>query len=202
MSHAIRLSAAGAIVVCGWVTIGWLIVVYDVGAWGAFSPIGLTAIILFAVVPYLSFLRMARHWSAPFFEIEATVGWFAFLAVLTYRQPAASPSTVDILLFLAPLTVALAACCTAVAYATMRRAVGGKRSSFVAARRRGYMAAISIIALGMLAGLGVLSTILVLLIVTAVVLAELLISLRGRPRRGRHVSAPTLPEPVRSGRGS
>ncbi|RIK43713.1 MAG: hypothetical protein DCC58_09240 [Chloroflexi bacterium] len=202
MSHAIRLSVAGAIVVCGWVTIGWLIVVHDVGARGATSPIGLTAIALFIAVPYLSFLRLARHWSAPFFEIEATLGWSVFLGVLTFRQPAVSPSTFDILLFLAPLTVALAACCTAIAFATMRRAAGVEDSSFVDARRRGYMASITIIALGMLAGLGVLSLVLGLLLVTVVVLAELLIALHGRPRRGRHVNALSAPASARSGRGS
>lgn len=201
----IVLRRAVLLVVCGagWFTEAWLIFARDAGSEGVVSPSGLSALMLFLALPIATFVPLARRWDAPLYDLEAAVGWGALAIVVAFVQPSAAPPTWQVLTFLAPLTIACATLLTAVAFCAARRLSGPDiPASFVDARRRGYVGAISLIALGMLAGLGVLSPAIAFLLLGICVLIEALILARGQGTPPRAQAGLGGERRIRSARGS
>jgi hypothetical protein len=184
MRDVARSFVAAVVAGVGWLTMIWLIFVEDVGSGGLASATGLSAILLFVAVPMFSFLPMQRRWQAPFFAIEAAVGWGASAVMLSFVAPAQSPPMWQVLLLLAPLTIAVATVCTALAHVAARRlSIRDDAPSFVDSRRRGYLASLGCVALTMLAGLGVVTPIMTILLITVCVLVESIITTSGRRRQ-------------------
>lgn len=186
MTSRVQRLAMGLVCCAGWVTGAWLIVARDVGSHGATSPAGLSALLLFVAVPVATFYPLARRWHAPLYEVEAAVGWGGFATVVAFVRPADPPPAWQVVMVLVPLTVALATIFSALFFKAATR-VRGHAGSFVDARRRGYMAALCLVALAMLAGLGVLAAPMIFLLPAICVLAESLIM---AGRRGDVRSSP------------
>lgn len=181
MGKVVRSIAVGLTVAAGWLMIGWLIFVRDVGSYGLVSAAGMSALILFFGIPVATFTPLTRRWDAPLYQLEAGIGWGCLAAVLTFVRPEQTPPTWQALALLAPLTVAWATLMAAGAYCVARRlTAAGARPAFVDARRRGYLAAIASIALVLLAGLGVLSPAVAVLITAMCIMLEVLYMARGK----------------------
>jgi ABC-type multidrug transport system permease subunit len=98
--------ALGAMV--SWLMLGQLILVEDAGDLTAFDPWRLLLYVLLVAAPVLTFVPIARWAHAPFYDIEATVGWATLGFVVAIVTPADPPTLAQFLVFLLPLTVALA----------------------------------------------------------------------------------------------
>jgi hypothetical protein len=193
MRQAIGPIAMAIVCIAGWLTIGWLIVDEDVGRHGLLSAAGVSALFLYVAIPFVSFLPLARSWNAPLYDVEAAVGWGGLLAVVTFVRPSSPLTLWQVIAALAPLTMACATLLTALAYCVVNRMNTRKRNvSIVDARRRGYLGAIALVVLGLLGGLGALSPVHAVLLLSICLLIEALFYTRGRE----------LPEGIRSTQGS
>ena len=165
--------ALGAVV--SWLMLGQLIFVDDAGGHTAFDPWRLLLYVLLVAAPVLAFVPIARWANAPFYEIEATVGWATFGFVVAIVTPADPPTLAQFLVFLLPLTVALATLMTLVSYLIGLRVYRGdpRRRDFVRARRQGYLASMVLVASMLLFSVGTLSATSAVLLLAIAVLAEM-----------------------------
>src|SRR5690606_18175177 len=105
--------------VVSWTIVYYLIVVADVGAErDFFAPRRLVAYAAFVLAPILTFLPIGRRLRIPLYDLEAIVGWSMLAFVVSFVDPGPQPSMPVLLLFLVPLTMALATIFTLLSYAT------------------------------------------------------------------------------------
>jgi hypothetical protein len=141
------------------------------------SVSGIVTTVAAFLTPYLVARVIATHWRAPFYAQEAAVGWGTFTTLIVFVGPAPAPPLWEVVLFLASLTVALATVFSAIAHVTALRLTGERAGHrFVAARRRGYLAATCVVASGLLAGSSLFSPSIAVLMVAICVVIELLIA--------------------------
>ena len=151
--------AYAGVVLMAWVVLGLLVVVWDGGDRPATDRLALLTCALIIVAPTLTFVPLARLWRAPLYDLEALAGWGAFGYVFVFLAPRASLSLLEFLLFVVPLTVALATVFTACAYLAGLRVYRGdpRCRDMLRARRQGYLAALCVVTLALLNSIGVLT---------------------------------------------
>jgi len=158
-----------------WAMLGQLILIEDVGSRPTFDPWRLLFYILLLAAPALTFVPLA-HWArAPFYDVEATTGWATLGFVVAIVSPADPPSLAQFLLFLLPLTVALATVATLGSYLVGLRVYRDdpRRNDFVRARRQGYLVALMLVASMLLFSVGTLSPTSAVLLLVIAALAEM-----------------------------
>lgn len=167
------LVALGALL--SWLMLGQLILIEDVGSRSTFDPWRVLMYVLLLTAPILTFVPIARWANAPFFEIEATLGWASLGFVVAVIQPANPPTLAQFLLFLLPLTVALASLTTVASYLVGLRVYRGdpRARDVVRARRQGYLAALSLIACMLLYSVGTFSPTSAVLVLIVAILTEM-----------------------------
>ncbi len=165
--------ALGALL--SWIALAQLILIQNVGDRSTFDVLRLLFCMLLLAAPVLTFVPIARWANAPFYDIEATAGWATLGFVVAIVTPANPPTLAQFLLFLLPLTVALASLTTLTSYLVGLRVYRGdpRRHDFVRARRQGYLAAIVLVASMLLFGIGTLSPTSAVLLLIVVTLAEM-----------------------------
>ena len=108
-----------------WLLLVHLVVNVDVGSMPLTAPEAVLACALLVVAPALVFLPVGSWLAAPFFDVEAILGWgtLGFVVVFfTPSGPEGAPLTYgQFLALLLPLTVAIASVATLIAYAFVRR---------------------------------------------------------------------------------
>ena len=171
------------IVLVAWGQLGLLVFVTNVGNAPLSSGRALVTCALLFIAPGLTFVPLARWCDAPLYEVEALAGWAAFGFVFIFLAPSPAPSLGEFLVFMLPLTVALGTCCSLVAYLVGLRVYrhDPRRHDFVRARRQGYLAAILLVALALLHGIGVLTPAGAGLLLVIGVLTEALLLARRQP---------------------
>jgi hypothetical protein len=159
MRRIARRAAYCAAALLAWLLLGVLIFGLDAGSRPALSRVALLTSALLIVAPLLTFVPLALYWRAPLFDLEAIAGWGAFGYVFVFLPPRDSLSLAEFLLFVVPLTVALATLFTALAYLAGLRVYRGdpRRQDFVRARRQGYLAALFVVSLAVLNSIDVLT---------------------------------------------
>ncbi len=193
MRHAIQRILFATLTVAGWFAALWLIVVRDVGSSGFSSVQGLSAACLFISVPFVTFIAIAQRWNVPFLEFEAMFGWGGAALVLSFVAPRPNPPIWQVLLALVPLTVAIASAAMVLFHlGALRLAAGQRVVSFVDSRRRGYLAATSIVLLALLAGADAFSPMIALLLLGMCILIEYLVA--ANRRRSGSTSIRSIPE--------
>lgn len=172
----------GLVAPLAWLTLGWLLFVRNVGDLPATDPLVILAGGLLVAAPALTFVPLARVLHAPLYDVEGIVGWSTFGFVITFLSPGETLSRGEFLIFLLPLTVAIASVATLVAHAFDRRIHRGAphRQSFLRARRQGYLAALVVVALFLLNGIQVLSPVSGLLLLVVAILCEVVMLSRDR----------------------
>lgn len=182
MNRSFSVGAYIAGTVFAWLTLGRLIVSADVAQQGVTSTEGLLTCLLVLVAPGATFIPLS-HWAkAPLYDVEGMLGWGALTLTLAFLTPSNPPTLAQFLLFLLPLTVALATAAAFVSYLAGLRIYRDdpRRFDFVRARRQGYLASFACIALGLLHSVGTLSPATGTLLVAVAVLAEMFALSRAR----------------------
>jgi hypothetical protein len=189
MTQLARPIAVALAAILAWTLLGQLVFLGNVGDEPALSARRALAYLLLLAAPALTFVPLARWARAPFYDLEAVTGWSLVGFVLVFVTPADPPTLAQFLVFLLPLTVALATALAFVAYLAGLRVYRGdpRRRDFVRARRQGYLAALSLIALALLYGVGTLSPTSALLVLLVGGLAEWF-ALSHDARRGRQAA--------------
>jgi hypothetical protein len=169
-----------------WLLLIHLVVNRDAGSRPLISVEGLLTCALLVLAPALVFLPVASALPAPFFEVEATLGWGTLGFVAVFFPPSEPLTRGQFMVFLLPLTVALASLTTLIAYAFVRRLRGGRSTpgQFLQARRIGYLAALALVALALLSAFDVLTPFNGALIIAVAVLAESLAVASARATSG------------------
>ena len=158
-----------------WIALGQLVLVENVGERAPFDVLRLLFYMLLLAAPVLTFVPVARWANGPFYDIEATAGWATLGFVVAIVTPANPPTLAQFLLFLLPLTVALASVTTFASYLVGLRVYRGdpRRHDFVRARRQGYLVAIVLVASMLLFSIGTLSPTSAVLLLIVVIMAEM-----------------------------
>jgi hypothetical protein len=169
-----------------WMVLGWLVFGADAGGRQPPDLLALLTCALLLLAPALTFGPLARCWPAPLYDLEAIIGWGTFGYVFVFLAPRDSLSRAEFMLFVLPLTVALATLFTLVAYLAGLRVYRGdpRRHDFVRARRQGYLAALFVVTLGLLNTIGVLTAANGALLLLICVLTESLMLARRAPASG------------------
>ena len=165
--------ALGALL--SWLALGQLIFVEDVGSRPVLDPVRMLCYVLLLAAPVMTFVPLARWAQAPFYDVEATAGWATLGFVVAFLTPDDPPSLAQFLLFLLPLTVALATLGAMGSHLVGLRVYRGnaRRSDFVRARRQGYLAALVLVASMLLFSIRTLSPSSAVLLLVIAVLAEM-----------------------------
>jgi len=160
-----------------------LIVNVDVGNMTFGTPETLLACALLVIAPALIILPVADRLAAPFFDAEAILGWSTLGFIIVFFRPAEDVSYVQFLAFLLPLIAATASIMTLVAYAFVRRirTRSPRALNVMQARRIGYLAALTLVALALLNALALLTPFNGTLVVAVAVLAELFVVASRQP---------------------
>jgi hypothetical protein len=181
-----------ALLICA-ATNAWFAALYFItaGHVAPGAPLGwhaIAAVALFVLAPTLTFVPLGRYMRARLYSIEAVAGWAGLLCVLTFIAPGASLSLGEFLALTTPLTVALGVTLTPITFLFVRRRVTRlpRAACALIARRQAYLAALGIVAMTLLASIGVLSIYNFAMIVAILGLAEFLFLARaGVVRPGR-----------------
>jgi hypothetical protein len=168
------------IVSFAWLTLWRLVLLEDVAARGMTSSYGLLTWFLLIAAPAATFIPLAHLARAPLYDLEGWLGWSSLLAMLAFLEPAERPTLAQFLLFLIPLTVAIASVASAGSYLIGLRVYrfDPRRHDFMRARRQGYLTAVTLIAVGLLRGAGTLTPATGTLIVAIAFLTEMLLLTR------------------------
>jgi hypothetical protein len=172
-----------ALAALAWAAVYALVVPRNVGAVAGFwSPIRIASYLSFALAPAITFTPVARRLRIPLYDLEAIAGWSTLCFSLTFIDPGNRPPLAALLVLLVSLTVSLATIFTLVSYVVGLRLVArrSQRYDFVRARRDGYVGAMFVVGLLLLAMLGALSTINAALFGLIVLLLELVLLVRAR----------------------
>lgn len=184
MNRSLLISIYVAGTAFAWLTLGRLVTSGDIEGFGAGSRAGLLTCLLIVVAPGATFIPLARWIRAPLYDVEGMLGWGALALTLAFLEPSDPPTLAQFLLFLLPLTVAMATAATLVSYLAGLRVYRDdpRRHDFVRARRQGYLASFALIALALLHSVGTLSPATGTLLVAVAVLVEMFALARGRAR--------------------
>lgn len=158
-----------------WTAIYDEIVIRDVGAVPDFwAPERIVAYGSFVLAPALTFIPISRALRIPLYDLEAIVAWSTLAFVVAFVDPGRHPSLPVLLVFLVPLTMAIATVFTLVSAAIGFRLLSrrSQRYDFVRARRDGYLAAMFVVGCLLLAMLGMLSPVSAALLALIVMLLE------------------------------
>lgn len=169
-----------------WVLLAHLVVNRDAGSQAMFSPETALTGALLVLAPALVFLPIGSMLAAPFYDVEAVLGWGTLGFVLIFITPQERLSHEQFLALVLPLTVALASLTTLIAYAFVRRARGPRdhAGNLLQARRIGYLAALALVILALLSTLEVLTPFNGTLVIVVAVLSEsLVVASRRSPHR-------------------
>lgn len=148
----------------------------------------LLAVAVFIAAPATTFIPIGRMMRARFFGVEAVTGWAVLLFALTFVSPGSNLSLAEFLAVTTPLTVAIATLLTPIAFLFVRSRVTRRSRAACAliARRQGYLAALGLLSMSLLASIGVLSVYNAALIIVILGLTEFLLLARaGIVRAGR-----------------
>lgn len=168
--------------VIAWSFVYYLIVVRDVGTSDSFwAPWRLVAYTAFILAPAVTFMPIAQRLRLPLYDLEAIIGWSTLAFVITFVNPEAQPTLPMLLALLISLVIALATILSLISYATGQRlfARRSQRYDFVRARREGYLGAIFVAGLLLLAFLNVLAITNAALLGLIVLLVEIFLLSRG-----------------------
>ena len=192
MPRAVQTTILILAAMLSWFTLGQLILVEDVGSRSAFDPLRVLFYLLLIAAPVFTFVPLARWANAPLYVIEAVAGWASFGFVITIVSPSEPPTLAQFLVFLLPLTVALATIAALASYLVGLRVYRGdpRRHDFVRARRQGYLASLVLIANMLLFSIGTLTPTSVVLLLSVAILAEMFVLTRDRQRLGRTTARP------------
>jgi hypothetical protein len=170
-----------------WLMLGQLLFVERLDRLPVLSSWRMLFYLLVILAPLLTFVPIARWMRAPFYEVEAVAGWATLGLVLGLVTPADPPSLAQFLVFLLPLTVALATLGTLASYLAGLRVYRNdpRRYDIVRARRQGYLMAMLAVAGMLLFSVGTLSPSSAALLVLVGVLAEMFALSRDAQRAGR-----------------
>jgi hypothetical protein len=170
-----------------WLMLGQLLFVERLDRLPVLSGWRMLFYLLVFLAPLLTFVPIARWMRAPFFDVEAVAGWATLGLVLGLVTPADPPSLAQFLVFLLPLTVALATLGTLASYLAGLRVYRNdpRRYDIVRARRQGYLMAMLAVAGMLLFSVGTLSPSSAALLVLVGVLAEMFALSRDAQRAGR-----------------
>jgi hypothetical protein len=170
-----------------WLMLGQLLFVERLDRLPVLSGWRMLFYLLVFLAPLLTFVPIARWMRAPFYEVEAVAGWATLGLVLGLVTPADPPSLAQFLVFLLPLTVALATLGTLASYLAGLRVYRNdpRRYDIVRARRQGYLMAMLAVAGMLLFSVGTLSPSSAALLVLVGVLAEMFALSRDAQRAGR-----------------
>lgn len=188
MRRGLQCGVVALSALLSWAMLAQLVIVENVGARSAFDPWRLALYILLLMAPALTFVPLARWVAAPFFDIEAVAAWATLGFIVAVVEPADPPSLAQFLLFLLPLTVALATVASLASYLVGLRVYRDdpRRHDFVRARRQGYLAAIVLVAAMLLYSIGTLSPTSMALLIAIATLAEMFSLSRDGQRLRRH----------------
>lgn len=171
-----------AAAIAAWGAVYYWIVVADVGAERDFwAGRRLAAYAAFILAPALTFLPIGRLLRIPLYDLEAIAAWSTLAFVVTFVHPSEQPSRAVLLLFLVPLTMALATIFTLLSYAVGWRLLTrrSQRYDFVRARREGYLLAMFVVGCLLLSMLEVLTAVNVTLLALILLLLEVFLLSRG-----------------------
>jgi hypothetical protein len=159
----------------------WLAVIYFVTSPSVVPGAGLSwrvvaAAAAFIVAPALTFVPLGRVMRARLYGLEAVAGWAALLGVVTFVVPGEQLSLAEFLALTTPLSVALAVSLTPITFMFVRSRLGSMPRAVCAliARRQAYLVALGIVAMTLLASIGVLSIYNFVLIIAILGSAEFL----------------------------
>jgi len=176
--------------VFSWLLLWQLLVAERIDEHATFGRWRILFYLLAVLAPLLTFVPIARWARVPFYDIEAVIGWASLVLVVGVVSPSEPPTLFQFLLFLLPLTVALATAGTLVSYLVGLRVYrhDPRRYDFVRARRQGYIMAMVLVAGMLLFSGGTLSPTSAVLLMLVAVLAEMF-SLSRDVERSRRVLA-------------
>lgn len=196
MHPMVKAFLFGLVTPVAWVALGWLVFVRNVGELPASNALVFLTGALLVAAPALTFVPLARVLQAPLYEVEGIFGWATFGFVITFLTPGETLSRGEFLIFLLPLTVAIASVVTLIAHAFDRRIHrhAPYRQSFLRARRQGYLAALVMVALFLLHGIQVLSLVNGTLLLVVAILCEVVMLSRDRQAPVRRVPAQPRPQ--------
>lgn len=182
MNRSLTMGLYGAGTAFAWLTLGRLVASGEIAQRGVLSTEGVLTCLLAVVAPGATFVPLARWARAPLYDVEALLGWGVLALTLVFVKPSSPPTLAQFLLFLLPLTVALATAAALLSYLAGLRVYrdDARRHDFVRARRQGYLAAFACIALGLLHSVGTLSPATGTLLVAVAVLVEMFALSRAR----------------------
>ncbi|HVX30689.1 MAG TPA: hypothetical protein VHA53_09440 [Nitrolancea sp.] len=172
--------------VIAWSFVYYLIVVRDVGTSASFwAPWRLVAYAVFILAPAITFMPIAHRLRLPLYDLEAIAGWSTLAFVITFVDPESQPTLPMMLALLISLVISLATILSLLSYATGQRlfARRSQRYDFVRARREGYLGAIFVAGLLLLAFLKVLAVTNAALLGLIVLLIEIFLLSRGGPSK-------------------
>ena len=166
-----------------WVLLIHLVANVDIGSMSLTAPEAMLGCALLVLAPAMIFLPLASRLRAPFYDTEAILGWGTLGFVLVFFTPSEPLTHGQFLALLLPLTVSIASVAMLIAYAFVRRLRPDIPASLnlVQARRIGYLAALTLVALTLLNALQLLTPFNGTLVVAVAVLAELLVLASWRP---------------------
>jgi hypothetical protein len=174
--------------IIAWSLVYYLIVVRDVGTSASFwAPWRLVAYTVFILAPAITFMPIAHRLRLPLYDLEAIAGWSTLAFVLTFVDPEAQPTLPMLLALLISLVISLATILSLISYATGQRVFARRshRYDFVRARREGYLGAIFVAGLLLLAFLKVLALTNAALLGLIILLVEVFLLSRGGSTRQR-----------------
>lgn len=188
MSRRLQTAIVTLGAVFSWAMLVQLVLVDDVGARSGFDLWRLMFYLVLLAAPVLTFVPLARWAGAPFFDVEAVAGWVTLGFVVAFVEPADPPSLAQFLLFVIPLTVALATLATLASFLVGLRVYRNdhRRYDFVRARRQGYLSAIILVSSMLLFSIGTLSPTSAVLLLLIAGLAEMFAMSRDSRRLRQH----------------
>lgn len=168
-----------------WVLLAHLVVNRDAGDLDLLDPLALLTAALLVVAPAMIFLPIASLLRAPFYDVEALLGWSTLGFVVVFFRPDEPLTHAQFLALHLPLTVAIASLTTLIAFAFVRRIRGSRdlAGNVLQARRIGYLTALAAVTLALLSALELLTPFNGALVVAVAVLAESLALASRRPAR-------------------
>jgi len=175
-----------------WTGVYDFIVVRGIGGVpGFWAPERLVAYGTFVLAPAVTFIPISRALRIPLYDLEAMVAWSTLAFVVAFVEPGTQPSLPIVLVFLVPLTMAIATIFTLISAAIGFRLLTrrSQRYDFVRARREGYLAAMFMVGCLLLALLDVLSWVNAALLALIVMLLEVFLLSRN-PERARAPASP------------
>lgn len=184
MRRLLNIGCWAGLTLALWLALVRMVFVVDTGSRPALSWPGVTTFALLLLAPAVAIMPLARWSRIPLLDVEAVAGWATFGFVLTFLRPSDPPTLGQFLVFLLPLTVALASVGTLASFAVGLRVYRDdpRCHDVVRARRQGYLGAFFTVALVLLHSVGTLTPTSGAFLLVIVALAEMFWLARGNAR--------------------